>query len=111
VHLVPFPLALVSSVFLPTVAMPGWLQAFADNRPISTVANALRGLMLGGHALPPGQTVAGQALLALGWRAASLAVFAPMAVQLAPQRQLTRAVSHSGQRSQAPSGTRCPPPP
>jgi ABC transporter DrrB family efflux protein len=82
VYLVVFPLTLVSSVFLPTTTMPGWLQAFANNQPITTVANALRGLMLGADALPPGETVTGQTLLALGWSIAILAVFAPVAVRI-----------------------------
>jgi len=81
VFMVVFPLTLVSSVFLPTTTMPGWLQAFAAHQPITVVANALRGLMLGPGALQPGQTVAGQALLALAWTAAILAVFAPLAVR------------------------------
>lgn len=81
VYSIVFPATLVSSVFLPTATMPGWLQAFADHQPI-TVANALRGLLLGPAALPPGQTVAGQALLALAWTAAILTVFAPLAVRV-----------------------------
>jgi ABC transporter DrrB family efflux protein len=80
VYMLVFPLTLVSSVFLPTRTMPGWLQAFAEHQPITVVANALRGLMLGQHALPPGQTVTGVTVLAIGWTAAILAVFAPLAV-------------------------------
>jgi ABC transporter DrrB family efflux protein len=82
VYLVVFPLTLVSSVFLPTATMPGWLQAFADHQPITAVADALRGLMLGADALSPGSTVTGQAALALGWSVAILAVFAPLAVRI-----------------------------
>jgi ABC transporter DrrB family efflux protein len=80
VYLVVFPLTLTSSVFLPTQTMPGWLQVFADHQPITVVANALRGLTLGPGALPAGHTVVGETLLALGWTAAILAVFAPLAV-------------------------------
>jgi ABC transporter DrrB family efflux protein len=82
VYMVVFPFTLVSSVFLPTRTMPGWLQAFAEHQPITVVANALRGLTLGPGALPPGQTVAGQTLLALAWTAAIIAVFAPLAVRV-----------------------------
>lgn len=81
VYLVVFPLTLLSSVFLPTRTMPGWLQAFADHQPITTVANALRGLTLGEGALAPGQTVTGQTLLALVWTVAITAVFAPLAIR------------------------------
>ena len=81
VYSVGFPFTLVSSVFLPTQTMPGWLRAFAEHQPITVVANALRGLMLGPEALPPGSTVAGQTLLGIAWTAAILAVFVPLAVR------------------------------
>jgi ABC transporter DrrB family efflux protein len=42
IYLAVFPLTLTSSVFLPTNTMPGWLQAFAEHQPITSVANALR---------------------------------------------------------------------
>lgn len=41
-----FPLVFASSVFVPTDTMPGWLQAFADNQPITVVANTVRSLMI-----------------------------------------------------------------
>jgi ABC-2 type transport system permease protein/oleandomycin transport system permease protein len=77
-----FPLAFTSSVFVPTQTMPSWLEPFAANQPVTVATNALRGLILGPGALPPGITVAGQVALALGWSAAILAVFAPLAVRL-----------------------------
>jgi ABC transporter DrrB family efflux protein len=80
-YLVVFPLAFTSSVFVPTQTMPGWLQPFAANQPVTVVSNALRGLVLGQGALPPGRTVAGQVVLALLWAAAITAVFAPLAVR------------------------------
>jgi ABC-2 type transport system permease protein/oleandomycin transport system permease protein len=76
-----FPLAFTSSVFVPTQTMPGWLQAFAANQPLTVATNALRGLLLGPGALSPGQTVGGQVALALAWSAATTAVFAPLAVR------------------------------
>jgi ABC transporter DrrB family efflux protein len=81
VFMVVFPLAFTSSVFVPTQTMPTWLQPFAANQPITVVTNALRGLVLGQGALPPGRTVAGQVVLALLWAAAITAVFAPLAVR------------------------------
>jgi ABC transporter DrrB family efflux protein len=80
-YLVVFPLAFTSSVFVPTQTMPGWLQAFAANQPVTVASNALRGLVLGQGALPPGRTVAGQVALALVWAAAITAVFAPLAIR------------------------------
>lgn len=81
VYMVVFPLTLTSSVFLPTQTMPSWLRAFAQHQPISIVANALRGLTLGEGALPAGQTVMGQTLLALAWTLGIMTVFAPLAVR------------------------------
>jgi len=81
-YMVLFPLAFTSSVFVPVQTMPGWLRAFAAHQPVTVVSNALRGLVLGQGALPPGSTVGGQVLLALAWSAAIVAVFAPLAVRL-----------------------------
>jgi ABC transporter DrrB family efflux protein len=80
VFLPVFPLVFASSVFVPTETMPGWLQAFADNQPITVTVNALRGLMLGGDAIDG--SVAGQVLLALGWSALIMAIFAPLAIRV-----------------------------
>ena len=76
-----FPLVFASSVFLPTQTMPEWLRSFADNQPITIIANALRGLMLGPDALLPGQTVAGFVTSALLWIAGITAVFSVLAVR------------------------------
>jgi ABC transporter DrrB family efflux protein len=81
-YLVVFPLAFTSSVFVPTQTMPGWLQPFAANQPVTVATNALRGLVLGQGALLPGRTVAGQVTLALLWAVAITAVFAPLAVRV-----------------------------
>jgi ABC transporter DrrB family efflux protein len=80
-YMVVFPLAFTSSVFVPTQTMPGWLQPFAANQPVTVATNALRGLVLGQGALPPGQTVASQVALALAWAGAIIAVVAPLAVR------------------------------
>src|SRR5215207_8235719 len=80
-YLVVFPLAFTSSVFVPTQTMPAWLQPFAANQPVTVATNALRGLVLGQGALPPGRTVAGQVALALLWAVAITAVFVPLAVR------------------------------
>jgi len=82
VFLPVFPLVFASSVFVPTETMPGWLQAFADNQPITVTVNALRGLILGEGALQPGQSTVGFILLAVAWSAAILAVFMPLSIRL-----------------------------
>src|SRR5690348_9394860 len=43
-----FPLTFVSSAFVPISTMPGWLQAFANNQPVTFVINAMRALAIGG---------------------------------------------------------------
>jgi ABC transporter DrrB family efflux protein len=80
-YLVVFPLAFTSSVFVPTKTMPAWLQPFAANQPVTVATNALRGLILGPGALPPGRTVAGQVALALVWAVAITSVFVPLSVR------------------------------
>ncbi|MBL1097904.1 ABC transporter permease [Streptomyces coffeae] len=45
-----FPFVLISSAFVPTETMPGWLQVYAANSPMTTAVNALRALFTGGPA-------------------------------------------------------------
>lgn len=68
-----FPLIFASSLFVPVDTMPGWLQAFARNQPVSLTATAVRALVLGG----PVWTHVWKALL---WLAGLLVVFVPLAV-------------------------------
>ncbi len=78
-----FPLVFASSVFVPTDTMPSWLQVFADNQPITIVANAVRSLMLPPEALPFIGLDQGTLIWkSLAWIAAIIAVFAPLAVRL-----------------------------
>ncbi|MFB7917629.1 ABC transporter permease [Streptomyces sp. NPDC056061] len=71
--LVLMPLQFGSSIFAPPATMPGWLQAFTDYNPLSNLADAARGLMIGGP-------VAHAVWLTLGWAVAITAVAAPLAV-------------------------------
>lgn len=68
-----FPLTFVSNVFVPVDTMPGWLQAFVNVNPVTLLADAARGLMVGGP-------VAGPVFGSLLWAAVILAVFAPISV-------------------------------
>jgi len=81
VYIVVFPLGFTSAVFVPTQTMPSWLRPFAEHQPVTVTANAVRGLVLGPGALPPGQTVAGQVGLTLLWATAITAVCVPLAVR------------------------------
>ena len=75
-----FPLVFASSAFAPTQAMPGWLQAFANNSPVTAIVNAVRGLANG--APPPGSDgIAGDVWTALAWIAGILAVAIPLAIR------------------------------
>jgi oleandomycin transport system permease protein len=68
------PLTFASSVLAPPEKMPGWLQAFVKVNPITSVADATRGLMLGGPvAKPVWQSIA--------WMVVITGVFAPLAIR------------------------------
>lgn len=67
------PLVFASSAFVPVASMPGWLQPFAAHQPVSVTASAARALILGTPATS-------DVLQALGWVAAILLVFVPLAV-------------------------------
>ena len=69
------PLVFASSAFVPVSSMPGWLQAFARNQPVSVTVGAVRDLVLGTPA-------ATDVLHALAWLAGIVLVFAPFAVRL-----------------------------
>ncbi|MGD2102919.1 MAG: ABC transporter permease, partial [Acidimicrobiia bacterium] len=77
-----FPLVFASSVFVPTESMPSWLQVFAENQPISIIANTVRSLMIPEEALSfLGLNQGTLILQSIGWIAAMIAVFAPLAVR------------------------------
>jgi ABC transporter DrrB family efflux protein len=72
---VTFPLVFASAVFVPTQTMPGWLRTFAENNPITHVAEASRWLATGiGDA-------SSDLMWALAWIVAILVVFVPLAVR------------------------------
>ena len=48
-----FPLTFISSAFVPISTMPGGLQAFANNQPVTYVVDAMRALALGGPVAAP----------------------------------------------------------
>ena len=69
-----FPLTFVSSAFVPVATMPGWLQAFARNQPVTNVIDAMRGIAIGG----PIET---NLLKSIAWLAGIFIVFLPLAVR------------------------------
>jgi ABC-2 type transport system permease protein/oleandomycin transport system permease protein len=70
-----FPLVFASSAFVPVATMPGWLQAWAKNQPVSIVVDATRALTIGGPTATP-------LLKALVWIAAIVAVGSAFATSL-----------------------------
>jgi ABC-2 type transport system permease protein/oleandomycin transport system permease protein len=69
-----FPLTFVSSAFVPISSMPGWLQAFANNQPVTYVINAMRSLAIGGP-------LAADLWKSIAWLAGIFIVFVPLAVR------------------------------
>jgi len=69
-----FPLTFVSSAFVPIPSMPGWLQAFANNQPVTYVIDAMRALALGGP-------VEASLWKSVAWLAGIFVVFVPLAVR------------------------------
>jgi ABC-2 type transport system permease protein/oleandomycin transport system permease protein len=68
------PLVFASTAFVPLHSMPGWLQAWAGNQPVSKAVDATRALMIGG---PTRDSL----LASLAWSIGIVAVFAPLAVR------------------------------
>ncbi|GHB24515.1 transport permease protein [Streptomyces viridiviolaceus] len=73
--LVIFPLTFLSNVFVDPKTMPGWLQAFVNNSPITHLASAVRELMAG-------HWPADEIGWTLGWAALFLVVFGPVTMRL-----------------------------
>lgn len=72
--IVMFPLTFGSNVFVKTSTLPGWLQAWVKINPVTALANASRGLVLGG----PVATPVWHSIL---WAIGITVVFAPLAVR------------------------------
>ncbi|MEU2671897.1 ABC transporter permease [Streptomyces sp. NPDC007164] len=77
-----FILPLLSSAYIPTGNLPGWLRTVAEWNPISAVAAAVRDLF--GNASPAADAawpVAHPVAGTLAWSAVLLAVFVPLSVR------------------------------
>ncbi|HTW02825.1 MAG TPA: ABC transporter permease [Streptosporangiaceae bacterium] len=69
-----FPLTFLSSAFVPIRTMPGWLQAFANNQPVTFVIDAMRAMALGGP-------IEANLWKSIAWLVGIFVVFAPLAVR------------------------------
>jgi ABC transporter DrrB family efflux protein len=76
-----FPLSFVSSAYVPVSTMPGWMQGFANNQPLTQMINSVRWLTGGpqAHALL-GHSLSYYLVPALLWSLGLVLVFAPLAV-------------------------------
>jgi oleandomycin transport system permease protein len=74
-----FPLTFTSNAFVPTATMPGWLQAWVEVNPVTILADALRGMLIGGPVATP--TI--QSLL---WAVVIVAIFGPLAMRALKHR-------------------------
>ena len=69
-----FPLTFGSSALVAVDTLPGWLQAFTRNNPVTHLIDTVRGLLLGGPVAEPLAWTA-------AWAALLLAVFVPLAMR------------------------------
>ncbi|MGW1813440.1 ABC transporter permease [Streptomyces sp. NPDC002125] len=73
--MVIFPLTFLSNVFVDPRTMPGWLQAFVNNSPVTHLAAAVRDLMAGNW---PAADIA----WSLGWSGLFVVVFGSVTMRL-----------------------------
>ncbi|WP_338897153.1 ABC transporter permease [Streptomyces sp. TG1A-60] len=73
--MVIFPLTFLSNVFVDPGTMPGWLQAFVNNSPVTHLASAVRELMAG-------EWPTAEIAWTLGWSALFVLVFGPITMRL-----------------------------
>jgi ABC-type multidrug transport system permease subunit len=78
-----FPLIFVSSAYVPVESMPGWLQPFAENQPVTAMVGSVRALVLGGdtEALL-GHTTSWFVVRSLAWSVLILVLFAALTPQV-----------------------------
>ncbi|MGH9129141.1 MAG: ABC transporter permease [Acidimicrobiales bacterium] len=69
-----FPVVFASGVFVPVTSMPGWLQDFARNNPVTLLAEAARNLTIG-------STAGNSIWLSVVWIVGITAVFGVLAVR------------------------------
>jgi ABC-2 type transport system permease protein len=79
--LLVFPFTFVSSAYVPVSTMPGWMQAFAQNQPITFMSDAVRTLALGHPATAAlGHPAGFFVTWALVWAAGAVVLFGPIAL-------------------------------
>ena len=75
------PFSFISSANVPVASMPGWMQPFGANQPISVIINAVRSLMSGGtDVVGIGHSTGYWVVLSLVWSAGIALVFGAASV-------------------------------
>ena len=72
--LLVFPLSFASNVFVPIASMPGWLQAFVNNQPVTHAVTATRALLVTGEGYDSIWKLA-------IWMVIILAIFVPLSIR------------------------------
>jgi ABC-2 type transport system permease protein len=81
--LLVFPLTFGSSAYVPVSTFPSWLRAFANNQPVTPMADAVRALTLGPHAQALlGHSTSYYVVHSLIWAAGITVVFTTLAIAL-----------------------------
>lgn len=76
------PFSFISSANVPVDSMPGWLQPFAANQPVTVMINSVRALTQGGtRQIGLEHSTTYWTVLALVWSAVILAVFVVLSVR------------------------------
>ena len=81
VQILVFPLGFVSSVFVPTATMPGWLAPIADWNPLSATVAAVRELLASPGTGGGAWAVENAMVLAVAWPVALTVVFGALSVR------------------------------
>ena len=75
--LIVFPFTFVSSSYVPVSSMPGWLQSFARNQPVTAMVDAVRSLTVD----TVGGADAHAIVVSLLWTVGIIAIVAPIATR------------------------------
>jgi ABC-2 type transport system permease protein len=79
--MIVFPLAFISSAYIPVNTMPGWLQVFAEHQPLTPMVDSVRALTLGPQAQQLlGHSASHYIAQALIWTAAIIVISLPIAI-------------------------------
>ena len=84
--MIVFPLTFVSSAYVAVSSMPGWMQAFARNQPITAMVDAVRAWLVDDPVNSLGHTAGYFTVRALLWSLAVVALLAPFATSMYARR-------------------------